>query len=73
MSDIIIVLIVVGLPVVCGTFIALTAMKHKQSLKAGRYRSDEEAEIIEEIYQGLVGLRKRIENLETILGDRSQK
>lgn len=78
MYDLAIVLIAVGLPVVCGTIIALEGMKRKdrrrrEAMSANRGMNDREAEIIEEIYQGLKSLRNRIENLETIYQARTRE
>ena len=78
MYDLAIVLIAVGLLVVCGTIIALEGMKRKdrrrrEAMSANRGMNDREAEIIEEIYQGLKSLRNRIENLETIYQARTRE
>lgn len=78
MYDLAIVLIAVGLPVVCGTIIALEGMKRKdrrrrEAMNTNRGMNDREAEIIEEIYQGLKALRNRIENLETIYQARTRE
>ncbi|MDD4349618.1 MAG: hypothetical protein PHF70_10965 [Opitutales bacterium] len=71
-----IVLIVIGLPVICGTLIVLTllilnAMKKQ---KAGS-PSPDETRIIQELHQSLLRLEKRIDALETIYfeNDRHQK
>ena len=65
---IMILLISVGIPVVCGTLIILEFLKRKRikMQSTNPLRSDRESEIIEEVYQGLKSLRARIENLETL-------
>jgi phage shock protein B len=77
---ILIVFIVVGIPVICGTLISLAKiMRGKDDdRKSGRRHrghrrgSDEpdaqsEAELIQEIHRGLTRLENRIEALETIV------
>lgn len=71
-NDVMVLLISVGIPVVCGTLIVLESIKRRDQRKRMKMqggpikRTDREAEIIEEIYQGLKSLRTRIENLETL-------
>jgi len=66
-EGVLIVFIVIGLPVICGTLLAM----NKNSKKAGREKDDavkdDEALIIDEIYWGLKDLNRRIENLEAIV------
>ena len=71
-TEVMILLISVGIPVVCGTLIVLESIKRRDQRKRMKMqgtkpiRNDREAEIIEEVYQGLKSLRARIENLETL-------
>ena len=65
--------IVLALAVIGGTI--LMAIK---IIKGGGSRKDqkhlaEEARMVQEIYQGLSGLEKRLDSLETILFDREKK
>jgi phage shock protein B len=60
-------LIVVGLPVICGTILIMTSMllaamkkKHSEDL------SSEDAQILQEMHQSLIRMEKRIDSLETI-------
>lgn len=71
-NEVMVLLISVGIPVVCGTLIVLESIKRRDQRKRMKMqgtkpiRNDRESEIIEEIYQGLKSLRARIENLETL-------
>ena len=71
-NEVMVLLISVGFPVVCGTLIVLESIKRRDQRKKMKMhgtkpiRNDREAEIIEEVYQGLKSLRARIENLETL-------
>ena len=65
--------IVLALAIIGGTI--LMAIK---IIKGGGSRKDqkhlaEEARMVQEIYQGLSGLEKRLDSLETILFDREKK
>ncbi len=67
-----IVFIVIGLPVICITLIILLRLKRVDELKRKNTLKDDELEIIEEVYQGLKDLSRRIDNLETLMsGDRN--
>ncbi len=69
-----IVFIVIGLPVICVTLIVLLRMRRADEQKrAHRGVRDEELEVLEEVYEGLKQLRRRVENLETILGRRDDE
>ena len=68
-----IVFIVIGLPVICITIIALSKHKQKDDARRSREGLDRETEIIEEIYLGLKKLNRRIENLETILAEKRNR
>lgn len=60
---IVIVFIVVGLPVICGTIISLAKMNREGASKSP---SAEEAALIQEMHHSLERLERRIEALETI-------
>ncbi len=62
-----IVFIVIGLPVICITLIVLLRIKRTDELKRKSTLKEDELEIIEEVYQGLRGLSRRIDNLETLM------
>ena len=77
-SDVMVVLIAVGVPVVCGTLIVLESIKRRDRRKRMKMqgttvRNDRESEIIEDVYQGLKSLRTRIENLETLYQEKRDK
>ncbi len=60
---------VMGLAIIAGTI--LMAMRMRQgglSAKSRKAQADE-ARLIQELYQGLLGMEKRVESLETILMD----
>ena len=60
---------VMGLAIIAGTI--LIAMRMRQgglSAKSRKAQADE-ARLIQELYQGLQGMEKRVESLETILMD----
>ncbi len=64
------VLVVIGVPVVCGTLIALAAiLKGGGTKKRERVEADE-SRLIQELHQGMNRLEARIEAIETILMDR---
>ncbi len=62
-----IVFIVIGLPSICLTIIFLTKMILKQGKETKKQHSDEDTEVIDQIYYGIKDLHKRVDNLETIL------
>jgi phage shock protein B len=72
MNAVVIVAIVFGSIVavaglICTTLILLIKMRHNGITTAGKKASREEAQMIQEIYQGLNRMEERIEALETIL------
>ena len=74
MNSVVIVAIVFGSIVtiaglVCGTVLVLIRMRHNGIGGSNRKSNREEAMMIQEIYQGLDRMEKRIEALETILMD----
>ena len=77
-TEVMVVLIAVGVPVVCGTLIVLESIKRRDRRKRMKMqgttvRNDRESEIIEDVYQGLKSLRTRIENLETLYQEKRDK
>ena len=73
---VLIVFIVVGIPVLCGTLLSLAKIvKGKPEAKASNgSRSDrEEAEIVQDIHQMVTRLEKRIDALETIVIEKSNR
>ncbi|MCF7953753.1 MAG: hypothetical protein K9K78_06725 [Spirochaetales bacterium] len=66
-EGVMIVFIVIGLPVICGTLLAMNKSSRKSKGKKDDTVKDEEAQIIDEIYWGLKDLNHRIENLEAIV------
>ena len=78
MSAVLIVLIVfaglvLSLAVVGGTLLMLVRLRQGGLSKKDREQEVGEAEMIQEIYNGLSKMEKRIDALETILMDRQQK
>jgi len=72
MNTVVIVAIVFGSIVsmaglLCGTVLVIVRMRHSGLSNASRTANKEEATMIQEIYQGLDRMEKRIEALETIL------
>ncbi len=73
---VLIVFIVVGIPVLCGTLLSLAKIiKGKSESKASNgTRSDfEEAEIVQDIHKMVTRLEKRIDALETIVIEKSSR
>ncbi len=66
-----ILLIVVGLPVICFTW--LIKMRLEGSPRRNKKMDAEETRTIQEIYQGLNKMEKRIDALETILLEQEEK
>ena len=68
---VLIVLIVVGIPVMCGTLISLAKIMRgdtgKKKKNNGPASDREEAEIVQEIHHMVSRLEKRIDALETIV------
>ena len=74
MHDVLVLLmIVVGLPVICVTAIVLSAMNRSRSKSSQDQLSREEDEILREIHRDLVNLRKRIDNLEILYGEKNKQ
>ena len=78
MSAVIIVAIVFGGVIIAMTIIATTILmgmrlRHGGISEKGRKYQANEAEMIQEIYNGLARMEERVESLETILMDRKEK
>ena len=78
MSSVVIVAIVFGSIVtiaglLCGTVLVIMRMRNSGLSSSSRSSYENEARMIQEIYQGLDRMEKRIEALETILMDGHNK
>lgn len=78
MNTVVVVAIVFGSIVtiaglLCGTVLVIIRMKNSGFSTSSREASRQEAMMIQEIYQGLDRMEKRIEALETILMDGQRK
>lgn len=78
MSAVIIVAIIFGGVIIAMTIIATTILmgmrlRHGGISEKGRKHQANEAEMIQEIYNGLARMEERVESLETILMDRKEK
>ncbi len=60
-------IVTIGIPMLCGTVIALVAILKGSSVLSSKNLSNEETRILQEIHQGLVKMEKRIDALETIV------
>jgi hypothetical protein len=70
---IIIVFIVIGIPVICGTLITLVKiLRSTPGAKDGK-ASAEEARLIQEMNRSLNDLEERIETLETLIIERENR
>jgi phage shock protein B len=59
--------LVLILGMLCGTVLLTVKLRHGGFAASGRQAQDEEARMIQEIYQGLARMEARVEALETIL------
>lgn len=78
MNTVVVVAIVFGSIVtiaglMCGTVLVIIRMRNSGLSSSSRSASQQEATMIQEIYQGLDRMEKRIEALETILMDGHSK
>ncbi len=62
-----IVFIVIGLPVICITLIAMAKHRSRDAFNKRSNGTDDEAKIVDDVFWGLKDLNRRIENLETII------
>ena len=65
--------LVVILGTICGTILFAMKMRHGGLSASSREAQGEEARMIQEIYHGLSGMEARIEALETILMERTER
>ncbi|GHB96325.1 hypothetical protein [Cerasicoccus arenae] len=63
----ILILTGIGIPVLCGSAIAIAAIFKGSSAITSKNLSTDETRILQEIHQGLTRMEKRIEALETIV------
>jgi len=64
--------IILILSIICGTILAAIKLRGGISRKE-RQHSAEEAEMVQELYQGLARMEERTEALETLLLDKERK
>ena len=64
---------VIIISVLCGTLLAGLKIMRGKSSKKDRGGQEEEARLMQEIYQGLTKMEKRIASLETILFEGERK
>ena len=65
--------IVLSVAIVAGTILMGMRMRHGGMSRKSRRSQTDEARMVQEIYQGLSDMEKRVESLETILMDRYGK
>lgn len=78
MTSVLIVAIIFGsvltfVAIVCGTVLAIVKTRRSGLTGGSGKNQSEEARVIQEIYQGLSRMEKRIDTLETILMDKQDK
>lgn len=78
MTSVLIVAIIFGsiltfVAMVCGTVLAIVKTRRSGLSCGSRKDQSEEARVIQEIYQGLSKMEKRIDALETILMEKQDK
>lgn len=73
MLPIYIVGIVVGIPVICGTITKIMKLHYAQRDSDRQSSQDHEMEALREIQLGMRELKRRVENLETVLLDRENR
>lgn len=65
--------IILLLATICGTILVAMKLRHGSLSVKSREAQAEEAATIQEIYQGLTQMEKRVESLETLLMERKPK
>ena len=65
--------IVLALAIVCGTILMAMRLRHGGISRQSREEQATEAEMMQDIYQGLSKMESRVDALETILMDRKRK
>jgi len=61
------ILVIIGLPLLCGTIVAIVAIVKGSSAAKSRRLDEDETRLLQEIHQGMAKLEKRIDALETIV------
>ncbi len=64
--------IAVGIPIICGTIIAVLSILKGKPSKKDRIMGGQETLLIQEMHKGLTSLEDRIESLETLLLDQER-
>ncbi len=67
-----IAIVAIGLPVICGTFIAIISILKGKPTKKDRIMGGEETMLIQQLHKNLSTLENRIESLETLLLDQER-
>ncbi len=65
--------IILLLATICGTILVAMKLRHGSLSVKSREAQAEEAATIQEIYQGLTQMEKRVESLETLLMEQQQR
>ncbi len=65
--------IILLLATVCGTILVAMKLRHGSLSVKSREAQAEEAATIQEIYQGLTQMEKRVESLETLLMEKQRR
>jgi len=65
--------LVLALAILGGTILAIMRARHGGLSRKNRNKEAEEAELMQEIFQGLSRMEKRVDALETILMDQKEK
>ncbi len=65
--------IILLLATICGTILVAMKLRHGSLSVKSREAQAEEATTIQEIYQGLTQMEKRVESLETLLMEHEQR
>ncbi|MCH6256071.1 phage shock protein B [Puniceicoccaceae bacterium K14] len=61
-----------GIPIICGTILALVKQFHQRQGKMSSQLNSEESKIMHDLYKGLERMEKRIDALETIIIDKKR-
>lgn len=67
LGEILIILIVVGLPVLCATLVILAMLFRGKQSQRRELSDQEETRLIQELHQSMSRLERRIESIETIV------
>jgi phage shock protein B len=69
---VLIVFIVIGVPVICGTILALAKTVQGGGRKSGNKLDEEQTRILQELHRGMNRMEARVEALETIILERDR-